>query len=238
MSYPQCRKSLPVIPRIRSFRGFTLIELLVVISIISLLISILLPALGAARATARRVQCLNKVRQTNLGYAMYAGDFQDMYPYDRGVSGVEPWTTLIGDYLNQNNTHSYTFRPLYRCPEKATEITDPSDWGFWYTDYGMHRTLSSGVRTSDIKNPSRLYVLGDYFDVTKRFHYAGDVNQTPLRIDQTFCHQKTMNLVYADGHGGNIKRTPETYPTITATYVSYWGNPDNLPVFPVLFADN
>jgi prepilin-type N-terminal cleavage/methylation domain-containing protein len=47
----------------RKNKGFTLIELLVVISIISLLVSILLPALGAARATSRRIQCLNKIRQ-------------------------------------------------------------------------------------------------------------------------------------------------------------------------------
>jgi prepilin-type N-terminal cleavage/methylation domain-containing protein len=221
----------------RKNKGFTLIELLVVISIISLLVSILLPALGAARATSRRIQCLNKIRQQHLGIMMYASDFEDSYPYDQSVSGVEPWTTLVGRYLNQDYTHSYKFRPVYRCPEKSSEITIAADWGFWYTDYGIHRTLINKVRTSDIKNPSNLFVLGDYFNVTKRVHYPGDVNQSPDRINSTFCHQQTMNLVYADGHGGNLKHTAETYPTITATYVSYWGNPDNLPVFPAPFAD-
>jgi hypothetical protein len=97
--------------------------------------------------------------------------------------------------------------------------------------------LINNVRTSDIQKPTNLFLLGDYFDVTKRVHYAGDVNQTPQRIADTFCHQQTLNLVYVDGHGGNIKHETDQYPTITTTFVSYWGNPANLPVFPVPFAD-
>ncbi len=75
--------------------GFTLIELLVVISIIALLIAILLPALGAARQSARALQNATQLRGMHQGFFAYAQSNKDFYP------GVERL-----DLRSQNNAFS------------------------------------------------------------------------------------------------------------------------------------
>ncbi len=60
--------------------GFTLIELLVVIAIIALLIGILLPALGKARATARKAADLSNIRSMGLMMTLYANEANDWFP--------------------------------------------------------------------------------------------------------------------------------------------------------------
>ena len=76
MTHPlKYRASRPSVGKAFGRGGFTLIELLVVIAIIALLIGILLPALGAAKSSARRIQCASAQRQIGVTIELYAMDF-------------------------------------------------------------------------------------------------------------------------------------------------------------------
>jgi len=60
--------------------GFSLVELLVVIAIITLLLSILTPSLGKAKAAAMRLQCAHNLKQINLAMIYYINGNNDTYP--------------------------------------------------------------------------------------------------------------------------------------------------------------
>ena len=80
--------------------AFTLIELLVVISIIALLIAMLLPALEAARDSARRVMCASNLRQLGVVVPIYANDNDDRLPPALvGAMTAGDWQFFIAPYV-------------------------------------------------------------------------------------------------------------------------------------------
>lgn len=74
--------------------GFTLIELLVVIAIISILASLLLPALANAKAKGKRIACVSNIKQVVLALTMFADDNGDRFPW--GVDSADGGTRGFG----------------------------------------------------------------------------------------------------------------------------------------------
>ena len=100
--------------------AFTLVELLVVVAIIGILISLLLPAIQAARESARRVQCMNNLRQIGLALTAY----HDAYgAFPRGgwpaASANLSWSASILPYIEGTNMH--------KLLNPAVAYTDPAN---------------------------------------------------------------------------------------------------------------
>jgi prepilin-type processing-associated H-X9-DG protein/prepilin-type N-terminal cleavage/methylation domain-containing protein len=85
----------------QSKTAFTLVELLVVIGIIGLLVAILLPALGKARAQAATIKCSANLRTLGQAFAMYSNEYKGLLPYPTTTYGGDNyiWFNCVDRYL-------------------------------------------------------------------------------------------------------------------------------------------
>lgn len=74
--------------------AFTLIEVLVVVALTASLMAMLFPVFSAARGRARQTTCISNLRQIGSAMALYAQDFDDLYPY--GADPIDKYTNDWG----------------------------------------------------------------------------------------------------------------------------------------------
>jgi prepilin-type N-terminal cleavage/methylation domain-containing protein/prepilin-type processing-associated H-X9-DG protein len=162
--------------------GFTLVELLVVISIIALLLAILMPSLSRARESAKKIRCLNNLKQIGLAVQLYAEDF-DRYHIPNYIPYSRDWSTIVMSYLSDGsitpgsrvykdvNPNSYD---IVYCPTMRSlgYVGNSSPVTGFYTNYAvnfltfLYETDRFGnflgcFRITSAASPSR---IGDVFD--------------------------------------------------------------------------
>lgn len=120
--------------RQRPLHGFTLVELLVVITIIGILISLLLPAVQAAREAARKMQCSNNIKQISLGMLNYESQYKCFPPghLETGTDGP-------------SYRHQFSFAAFLLPFIEQQNVYDMIDWKYAPTDSQNSKNNTAGA---------------------------------------------------------------------------------------------
>jgi prepilin-type N-terminal cleavage/methylation domain-containing protein/prepilin-type processing-associated H-X9-DG protein len=185
-------------------KGFTLVELLVVISIISLLMAIMLPGLGKAKANSRRTQCMSNLQQIGVAFKVYLDDNHDIMP------PAAEFPSLVDD------PNDFGYRPavtkfllpllkdkeVFKCPADL-KYDYYKKWGLSYEYYARMfsgRAFSTSRMGQQGVKERNMHVMSDFDPVHPR---------RSSKKEQSFRDQEyskgERNYLYADWHVGDSK---------------------------------
>jgi prepilin-type processing-associated H-X9-DG protein/prepilin-type N-terminal cleavage/methylation domain-containing protein len=155
-------------------RAFTLVELLVVIGITTVLIALLLPALGAARESARQVTCASNLRQLHLACVNYANENQGLLP-PAHMDFIPPGPRLPSNLHRWHGTRTELNAPfdfsgsplrkylqaqaIRRCPsfDPAVQGFEASAGGYGYNNHYLgSSTEEHGWTIEAVNRPAKL----------------------------------------------------------------------------------
>ena len=204
--------------------GFSMVELIVVIAVVALLLSLLMPGLSRARATALKLMCAANERELGVGFMLYSEDnaatlpeshFQTQHQF-ADMSAITTGAVTHGGDRNQtagfdgigllwkwryidspNCLHCPANSHRHTCEANAEVYSgngDAPETAYCNYHYTGHFTFESVRNESSNSKSDRMY--------RRMFHSRFVLSSDSLRSREDFSHGNGANLLYSDGSVG------------------------------------
>lgn len=214
--------------------AFTLVELLVVVGIIAVLVALLLPAVQAARASARRTHCASNMRQVGLAVHQYADTHQGRFPLmayhnaddQQTAQTSKSWIATLGPYMEDVDA-------IRLCPEDRSRLEGIEQTATSYAlngylrepddvdTTGMPPVLAAAIRKSNEDLISDFYDLREthatlllfegiatklalHYDHVHSYSWFSDVNLANRGAPHFAVFEQVESEVAVDRHGGRV----------------------------------
>ncbi len=236
-------------------RGFTLVELLVVVAIITMLMSLTLPALQGAWKSVNRSQCRSNLAQIGKGLYNYALNFSRMLPPCESYA-FDVWTSTYDfaglGHLIKHGGFTEDDGKLFYCPSYKSSDWHPSmpDYAPIYVGHGMYdyqyggrlygwKYLREGERTvmsyqyraSGFDHPEAEGGFGRLISLSKDHGRSLVADQLDWRFGPDFCHKIGLHVLFIDGHAAWFRDSSRYIQT--AGYP--WSSDDGGPKYEVFW---
>ncbi|MFA6102995.1 MAG: DUF1559 domain-containing protein [Victivallaceae bacterium] len=212
-----------------SSRYFTLIELLIVIGIITILCSLLLPALNKARQTARGIQCASNQKQMGIGFLSYLNDCNSL-PVGSTSSPTGSWCFQTARYVGVKwgaaNTFPIGGPAIFYCPSSQLS-TLISSIPLYNLSYGYNRFYYDPGYNGAYYNYHKIPTPSAYFLTGDIKYYATDVDMSSVvtyvignrnSLAEAYVsyfsyrHKSQQNILFMDGHVAPRRRGVDGLP--------------------------